>query len=135
MVYQSISDTEATLSFLLGALLGGELRQAVMFHTTEMERVTLSIDFGRQNSIATECPNSSTLRPESYSLSNLQIWTLRLDTCVCMRLESMSSNSLSILSCPSDSFHCDVIWLFGLAGPGKSTLLNSIAQHFRMLYN
>jgi len=37
------------------------------------------------------------------------------------------------LSRRNDSLHCEVTWLVGLAGSGKSTVLNSIAEHFRTL--
>ena len=38
-----------------------------------------------------------------------------------------------LLTRPSDSPHCRLIWLTGIAGSGKSALLNSVAERFRKL--
>jgi hypothetical protein len=46
------------------------------------------------------------------------------------RLE-IKTQLVNRLSRQNDSPHCDVTWLIGLAGSGKSTILNSIADHFR----
>ena len=141
MAHQTISDTNATISSLSGALLEleGELRQAVIFHTSIVACGT--------------CDNVDQLcEREQYHHGMPQL----IQACLCLKVLELlkpanmdaSMQQLCLdgtrvdlqklligrLSHPSDSLHCEIIWLLRLAGSGKSTLLNSIAKHFRLLH-
>ena len=117
IAHQTISQANATISSLLGALEGLE---------DELDRaVTLNAAV-----VSNEIRDSMVL--ELLKPANMDASTRQL--CFDGTRVEIRKRLIDRLSQPNDSPHCEVIWLLGLAGSGKSTLLNSIAEHFRALH-
>ena len=116
IAHQTISQANATISSLLSALQGleDELDRAVTLNAAVVSNEI------RDNMVL------ELLKPANMDASTRQL-------CFDGTRVEIRKHLIDRLSQPNDSPRCEVIWLLGLAGSGKSTLMNSIAEHFRAL--